>query len=116
LDTIDVISRGREGRGSEVHAFTSPVKALSHFRLNYFDAIVLDIMIPVLNGFELAKKIWQLDPGARICFFTAFEEYENEALRTVLSKNYCFIRKPIGIEALAKHIDGHLSSEAILAP
>lgn len=58
-DILDVVSRGLEMFGIEVHAFNTPIKALSHFRPGYYDAIILDIKMPEMSGFELARKIWQ---------------------------------------------------------
>lgn len=111
-DILDVVSRGLEMFGIEVHAFNTPIKALSHFRPDYYNAIILDIKMPEMSGFELARKIWQSDQNSRVCFFSAFEQYENEALKIFLTKNYCFIKKPIGIEKLASHIHMHLFSQA----
>jgi CheY-like chemotaxis protein len=44
------------------------VKALQEFRRNYYDLILLDIKMPVLNGFELCEKIRELDKAVHISF------------------------------------------------
>jgi DNA-binding response OmpR family regulator len=114
IDILDVVARGLESFGFEVYAFSNPLKALSLFRLRYYDAIILDIRMPEMSGFELARKIWQLDSNSTICFFSAFEGYENEALKIFFNKHYCFVKKPSSIGKLARHITSHLSSEATL--
>jgi two-component SAPR family response regulator len=44
------------------------VKALQEFRRNYYDLILLDIKMPILNGFELCEKIRELDKAVHISF------------------------------------------------
>lgn len=95
--------------GFEVDAFNDPLEALSHFKPNYYDAIILDVRMPGMSGFDLAKKIWAHDDKARLCFLSAFEIYEHEAKYVFESfKSHCFIKKPVAPSELAKHIQAHL--------
>jgi DNA-binding response OmpR family regulator len=58
-----------------------------------------------MNGFELCKRILEIDVNVRVCFITAGDT-NIEALREVyptLSIG-CFIRKPVTIENLAKRL------------
>jgi len=96
-----------EDAGYECISYTDPVKALQEFRPNYYDLIILDIIMPVLNGFDLCKKIIELDRTVRIIFITAAEAYY-EKFRTQhypeLGKvNY--IQKPIGNDELVQIVD-----------
>ena len=52
--------------------------------------------MPQMNGFELYRKIRDVDPQVRVCFLTAFEVYYDK-LRRVFPKLHlrCFTRKPI---------------------
>jgi DNA-binding response OmpR family regulator len=109
--SLDAMSQGLESFGFEVNAFSNPSKALSHFKLLYYDTVILDVRMPEISGFELARRIWQQDQNQTICFFSAFEEYENEALNRFVHKNYCFIKKPIHLAELIKHIDNHISAK-----
>ena len=34
--------------------------------------------MPQMNGFELYKKLSQIDSKVKVCFVTAFEEYYSE--------------------------------------
>jgi len=36
--------------------------------------------MPKVSGFELARKIWQLDQNSRTCFFSIPEQNEDEVL------------------------------------
>jgi two-component SAPR family response regulator len=73
----------------------------------FYDLILLDIKMPVLNGFELCKKIIELDRTVHILFITASEEYY-EKFR---SQHYPelgminYIQKPIGNDELVRLVN-----------
>jgi CheY-like chemotaxis protein len=96
-----------EDAGYQCISYTDPVKALQEFKPYFYDLILLDIKMPVLNGFELCKKIIELDRTGHIIFITASEEYY-EQFRTQhypeLGKiNY--IQKPISNDELVQVVD-----------
>ena len=67
-----------EDAGFECKSYTDSVKALQEFRASYYDLILVDVMMPILNGFELCKKIMEIDDTLHIIFTIASEEfYEN---------------------------------------
>lgn len=110
-DITTIVSRGLEQRGFKVTTFNDPVNALDHFKPATFDIILLDIRMPRMTGFELARAIWKTDSNARICFMTSFEIYEQEATKVFPSvRTPCFLRKPISLDQLAKHIHTQLGS------
>jgi DNA-binding response OmpR family regulator len=92
--------------GFEVETYNNPRNALSNFKPDYYDLIILDIKMPGMDGFELYKEIKEKDPNVKACFLTASELYYKE-FRTreysALDKEL-FIRKPIGNEELIKEI------------
>ena len=50
---------------------TTISKALSNFKANSYDLVLLDIRMPVMNGFELYKNIKAIEGWAKVCFLTA---------------------------------------------
>jgi response regulator receiver domain-containing protein len=46
-------------RKIEVHTSNNPVVALSEFKPNFYDLLLVDINMPHMNGFELCEKIKQ---------------------------------------------------------
>jgi DNA-binding response OmpR family regulator len=42
-----------ENMGFDVDTFDDPLQALSNFRPNLYDLVILDIALPNMNGFEL---------------------------------------------------------------
>jgi DNA-binding response OmpR family regulator len=97
-------SIGLEDSGFEVDIFNSPLGALSSFKSDLFDLVILDIKIPEMNGIDLCKEIRKLDNNVRICFLTAFDSRYEEFRRYT----ECFIRKPITIEDLVARVKKEL--------
>src|SRR5215469_6538144 len=54
-------------RRIEVYTSNNPVKALSEFKPNFYDLLLVDINTPHMNGFELYEKILALDINVRVC-------------------------------------------------
>jgi two-component system C4-dicarboxylate transport response regulator DctD len=100
-------SMSLEYHGFKVEAFNDPRKALSNFKQDYYDLVVLDIKIPHMDGFELYREIQKIDSKANVCFLTASELYYKEFREkeyNAIDKDL-FIRKPIANEELIKEID-----------
>jgi CheY-like chemotaxis protein len=111
LDITLVLKRGLGLHGFRVNAYSEPARALAEYKPNYYDCIILDIRMPGMNGFELARKIWQIQPNAQVCFLTAFEIYEAEANKVFKDlRTKCFLKKPLTASALAQHMQMHQAS------
>ena len=97
----------------EVDTFTDPLQALSRFKENTYDLLILDIRLPNMDGFELYDKMKEIDNKVKVCFMTAFD-INIKALRAVfpLSSDLdgCFIRKPVHIEEFITRIKSELGA------
>ena len=53
-------------------------------------------MMLEMNGFELYKKMQNIDKKLKVCFITAFEDYSEEFKQSFpeLDETKCFARKP----------------------
>lgn len=82
--------------------------ALNEFVPSYYDLILLDVKMPVLHGFELHKKIRDLDKNIHIIFTTAGGEYHDEIIKQLsMQKNnkFTYIQKPIGNDDLIRMLN-----------
>jgi CheY-like chemotaxis protein len=66
----------------EVYTSNHPVVALSEFKPNFFDLLLVDINMPDMNGFELCEKILLIDINVKVCFMSSVE-INREALREI---------------------------------
>ena len=112
-DVALVLKLGLEANGFVVETYNDPLKALSDFRANSYDLLLLDIKMPKMNGFELYSKLQPIDHNVKICFITAFELYFDE-FRNMFPKLKveCFVHKPVSIDTLAKVIKGELTESS----
>lgn len=97
----------------QVDSVNDPVLALKNFKAETYDLLIIDIVMPQMDGFRLYEEIRKIDNKAKVCFITAFE-VNYQALRTVFQAASttddigCFIRKPVNFSDLIKHIEAEL--------
>jgi two-component SAPR family response regulator len=93
----------------KVNSYNDPLLALSEFKPDLYDLILIDINMPQMNGIELSNKILELDANVKICFITAGEA-NIEVLRELYPTRSigCYIKKPVTIEELVKRVKAEL--------
>jgi DNA-binding response OmpR family regulator len=112
-DLTLLCSLALEYHGFKVASYTDPRKALSDYKPGYYDLVILDIMMPYMDGFQLYDEIRKRDQKAKVCFLTASELYYKE----FREKEYnaidkaLFIQKPIQNEELLKEVNRRISSD-----
>lgn len=106
-DITLTLRKGLELSGYDVQSFNDPLAALSSYKPDIYDLLVIDIRMPNMTGFELYRKIKELDSGVRVCFITAFETYYEKFKQEFfpLEEIKGFIRKPIQIEDLVRFVN-----------
>jgi DNA-binding response OmpR family regulator len=100
------LKEGMEDAGFNVDTFNNSIYALENFKPGFYDLVILDIVMPVMGGFDLYEKLKKLDPSINVCFLTASEQYredQREAKFRDLAQDL-FIQKPISFEDLKMEI------------
>ena len=94
----------------EVSTYNDPINALSEFKPNLYDLLLVDINMPKMDGLEFSAKILEQDINVRVCFITA-TEINTGALREQYSSLSigCFIKKPVTIENLVERVKAELN-------
>ena len=102
-----------EEYGFKTDSYTDPVLALKNFKSGQYDLVILDIKMPVSNGFLLYQKIINVDSNVKICFLTATEYFREEIRKEHGFDEFdqeLFLRKPIEIQELVYQINKVLRS------
>ena len=102
-------SNGDTNRKIEVYTSNDPVVALSEFKPNFYDLVLVDINMPHMNGFEFCGKMLAIDINVKVCYMSSVE-INREALRQIYPSLSigCFIRKPVTIDYLIRRIMSEL--------
>jgi DNA-binding response OmpR family regulator len=106
-DLTFVFKMGLEDNGFVVDTFNDPQQAISNFKINFYDLLLIDIGIPNMNGFEFYREIRKIDAKVKACFFTASEAYYMN-LKTKynnLTDLNSVISKPISMDDLVKRVN-----------
>lgn len=96
-----------EGNDFKVDSFTNPLLALQNFKSGLYDLVLLEVNMPVMNGFGLYQAIRNLDDKVKICFLTAasyvhYETFGKQAFPNINEE--CIIQMPIENDLLIKRI------------
>jgi DNA-binding response OmpR family regulator len=92
-----------------VSTYNDPLLALSEFKPNHYDLMLIDINMPKVNGFDFCVKVLEIDINPRVCFMSSGlinqralkEQYPSLSIG-------CFIRKPVTMENLVKRVKAEL--------
>ena len=96
LDNRHVITAENGQKCLEIYCAHSKSNQLQ----NYFDVVILDHNMPVLNGLQTAIEILKINPNQRIIFASGYIENIVLDSLTEINKAIEVIKKPFSIEAL----------------
>ena len=66
------LAKALENAGFEVTSFDNGQSAYERLREEPFNLLLTDIVMPQMDGIELARKAAELDPDLKIMFITGF--------------------------------------------
>jgi DNA-binding response OmpR family regulator len=98
----------------KVDTFNDANSALSAFEPGHYDLAILDIRMPGMNGFQLCKKLREIDKRLKICFLTAAELTYFQDIDSVVINDLrtdCFITKPVNTTDLIDRLNIILSQD-----
>lgn len=101
--TIALILRKQ---GFNATAFTLPQEALEASRTDAPDLLISDVVMPMLNGIELAIRVQQVRPECKVLLFSG-QAYTQNLLEAAQTKGNHFevLSKPVHPTDLLKKIE-----------
>jgi len=100
---LDTLSQRLETRGLKVDAVTSGEEALKQVEDHNFDAIVVDLAMPGIDGIETLKRLKEKRPDLEIIMLTGHATVKSgiEAMKLGAED---FLEKPVDLNELLEKI------------
>jgi two-component system response regulator PilR (NtrC family) len=95
----DVLSQLLTSEGYDIEISSSGEEALEKFEARTFDLVLLDLLMPGMNGIEILKAAKKIDPQALIIIITAYASVES-AIEAMKIGAFDYIQKPFKHEEL----------------
>ncbi len=107
---VDLLS----GAGHTVEAVADGMSAVNLGRSNPYDLVLLDLMLPRLDGLEVCRRLRVARPGLPILMLTA-RGAESEKVAGLRAGADDYVTKPFGVRELLARIDA-LGRRALATP
>lgn len=107
IDLQKVLAQYLELSGFRVYTANHGKHGLAVFKEHHVDLCILDVMMPVMDGFTLAGEIRTLDPAMPIVFLTAKNQKEDRLKGLKIGADD-YITKPFEAEELVLRLNNIL--------
>ncbi|MEP0826421.1 MAG: response regulator [Nitrososphaera sp.] len=118
-DTARVIKQILIRNNMNVSAFTSPAAALDHWRQysTEYGLVLSDIRMPGISGFEVTRRVRQVNPDVKVVLMSSFEIHKSEVDKVLPNMQVDdFILKPVRKDELIHTIVKHIGGSKVLPP
>lgn len=102
-DFVDTLAERLRTRGMEVSATDSPVEALRRAEKENFDAVILDLNMPEMDGIETLARMKERNPDLQVILLTGQATVEKGVAAMKLGA-MDFLEKPIDLKVLSERI------------
>ena len=108
-DMRQFLTRALKTAGYEVVSFDNGKSAYERLREEPFSLLLSDIVMPEMDGIELARRATELDPDLKVMFITGFAAValnsDSEA-----PKNAKVLAKPVHLRELVSEVNKMLAA------
>ena len=112
-DFIEALAERMESRGMNVSATVSPKEGLDIVEKETFDAIILDLKMPEMDGLEVLKKIKDKNPDLQIILLTGHATVQ-KGIEAMKLGAMDLLEKPVDIATLTEKIKKAQAKKMIL--
>ena len=105
------LARALENAGYEVVAVDRGTAALPHLEAGHFDLLLSDIVMPEMDGIELAQRCAEISPATKVMFITGFAAVTLKANREAPQAKV--LSKPFHLKDLVLEVQRLFGDEAM---
>jgi len=99
INTLNGLAEILSEEGFEVTKARNARNGLNEFRKDQFDVVLVDYLLPDIDGLQLAETLLQEQPETKIIMMTAFGTVKN-AVQAMKLGIYDYLTKPIDLDEL----------------
>ena len=99
VEFANVLAERMEARGFKVNTVSSGVKAIEQVQKKRYDAVLLDLAMPGMDGIETLKKLLEINPDLQILLLTG-QATLDKGIEAVKMGAVDFLEKPADIDTL----------------
>ena len=96
-DFVEFLKYLLSHRGFDVHCAYSGAECLDRVRAQNFDLVILDVMMPKMDGLTVCRELKKISPALPIFLLTAKDDLATRAAAIELGASD-FLAKPVNIE------------------
>ena len=104
------LARALENAGYDVVAVDRGTEAVPHLESAHFDLLLSDIVMPEMDGIELAQRCSEVSPATKVMFITGFAAVSLKASRE--QPRAKVLSKPFHLKDLVMEVDRMFHAEA----
>jgi two-component system, cell cycle response regulator CpdR len=98
-----------QNAGYDVISFDNGLSAYQRLREEPFELLLTDIVMPEMDGIELARRACELDPDIKIMFITGFAAVALNS-DSAAPKNAKVLSKPVHLRELVNEVQKMLAA------
>ena len=112
---VDILRFNLQREGYRTCEAYDGADGLEKARANHPDLILLDVMLPKMNGFDVCRRLREMGSNVPVIILTAREEESDKVLGLEIGADD-YITKPFSIRELVARVGANIRRTAMAAP
>jgi len=113
MEFLEIMSERMQARDIEVTTSTSALEAMDLIATESYDAVIMDFMMPEMNGIEALKAIKEKNPEMQIILLTGHATVE-KTVEAMKAGAMDLLEKPADLDALSEKIKSAHNQKALI--
>jgi len=113
-DFLDSLAERMRARGMDVSTTTSAEEAIKKASTESYDAVVLDLMMPEMDGIEVLQAIKEKRPDVGVILLTGYATLD-KGIEAMKLGAMDFVEKPADLKVLSEKIKEAHAQKMVLA-